>query len=371
VSASEDYYYLLEQIHASLSLYQYERALRLAYESLPLVPGLISEWSREYGGFDITSIPCIELAARFSSAQGDVTRLEQLRSWAACVPDLAPWLALIDQRIEAARAQPRILALVAELPGQLQSSLPKALGVSGRLTGRLVVDMEHLGLVERVPSGKSYALFMPGSAPAAASLMPAPTQERVDPHDVADSSDTWIALDFETATDDRNSACCLGIAVIQGGAIVDRGAWLIQPPGNRYERRNIAIHGIKPKMTRRSPTYAELYYAILPFLDQRHVIAHWADFDISVLRAVHAYYGIPLPATRYACSCRMAQRAFPGLPNHRLPTVCGRCGIPLNHHDATSDAAACAQIALSCRDVAGATTIHEAIAVLGVQLGSV
>lgn len=368
--AFDRYYDLLEQIQAALSLYQYERALQLSYESLPLVPGLVSEWSREHGRFDITSIPCIEIAARFSSAYGDVTRLEQLKSWVASLPELRPWLATIDQRIEAARIQPRILQLLSQRPGQLQNTLPKLVGVSRRLTGRLVIDMEHLSLVQRAPSGRSHALYLAGAAPAETLAgQPGPDIGSCAP-EVADPFDTWIAIDFETATADRNSACCLGIAVIQGGAIIDRGAWLIQPPGNRYDRRNIAIHGIRPRATRRSPTYADLYSTILPFLDQRYVIAHWADFDISVLRAVHVYYGIPLPATRYACSCRMAQRAFPRLSNHRLPTVCGHCGIPLNHHDATSDAAACAQIALNCRDVSGAATIYEAVEALGVHLGS-
>ena len=217
-------------------------------------------------------------------------------SWAASLPELRPWLATIDQRIEAARIQPRILQLLSERPGQLQSAIPKVLTVSGRLTGRLVA------------AGKSHALYLSGSAPAKTPpKQPRPDTERCAP-EIADPSDTWIALDFETATADCNSACCLGIAVIQGGAIVDRGAWLIQPPGNRYDRRNIEIHGIKPRMTKRSPTYADLYSAILPFLDQRYVIAHWADFDISVLRAVHAFYGIPLPDTTYACSCRMARK---------------------------------------------------------------
>lgn len=370
MSTSDRYYRLLEQIQAALSLYQYERALHLAYESLPFMPGLVSEWSRDYGSFDITSIPCIEVAARFSSAQGDVARLDQLRAWAAQLPQLSPWLATIDQRIEAGRAQPRILALVREQPGHLQSSLPKALGVSGRLTGRLVVDMEHLGLLRRVSSGKSHALYMPGVGPTETPPVAASVTVKPRAVQLVDPSDTWIALDFETATADGHSACSLGVAVIQGGTIVSSGGWLIQPPGNRYDPRNTAIHGISRHMTKRSPTYPEVYPSIEPFLDKRYVIAHWADFDVSVLRAVHAYYGIPLPDTRYACSCRMAQRAFPGLRNHKLPTVCDHCGIPLQHHDAASDAAACAQIALSCRNAAGVATIHEAIGILGIQLST-
>ena len=172
----------------------------------------------------------------------------------------------------------------------------------------------------------------------------------------------WVVID---------TACALGIAVVQGGTIVSSGAWLIQPPENRYDRRNSTIHGLNARSTKRSPNYAELYTSIAPFLQDRYVLAHWAEFDVSVLRALHAYYGIPLPNVRYACSCRMAQRAFPQLCNHQLPTVCGHCGISLQHHDATSDALACAQVALNCRDAAGVVTIHEAVGALGLRLGSV
>jgi len=381
MSESDRYFRELEQIQFALNTHQYERALRLSYESLPLVPALIESCYRDYERFDITSIPCIEVGARFSSAQGDLTRLEELRTWASTMPELAPWLAIVDQRVEAARVQPRVLDLIRDQPGHLQSALPKALGVSGRITGRLVVDMEYLGLLKRVSSGKSYALCLPGVELAqvspAAGETPSPRSARTAPAPRAarttvavDPTDTWIAIDFETATADPNSACSLGVAVLQSGALTSSGAWLIQPPGNRYDRQNIAVHGISPRNTRRSPTYADLYPSIAPFLQQRFVLAHWASFDISVLRALHAYYNIPLPDAQYACSCRMAQRAFPRLQNHRLPTVCDHCGIPLRHHDAASDAVACAQIALNCRDAAGVASIHEAVRALGVRLDS-
>lgn len=384
MGASDRYFRELEQINFALSTHQYERVLTLSYESLPLVPELIKSSYRDYGRFDITGIPCIEVGARFSSAQGDVTRLEELRSWICTLPELAPWIAIVDQRLEGARVQPRILELVRDRPGQLQSALPKSLGVSGRITGRLVVDMENLGLLKRQPSGKSYALYLPGSEPAQAEELgasPASGERRVRAvlkpcatkaaaPAAIDPTDTWIAIDFETATSNPNSACALGIAVIQNGAVGSSGAWLIQPPGNVYDPGNIAVHGITPRDTKRSPTYADLYSSIAPFLEQRFVLAHWASFDISVLRALHAYYGIPLPDTRYACSCRMAQSAFPRLRNHRLPTVCEHCGIPLSHHNAASDAIACAQIALNCRSVAGAPSIHDAVRVLGVRVSS-
>jgi DNA polymerase-3 subunit epsilon len=181
--------------------------------------------------------------------------------------------------------------------------------------------------------------------------------------------DTWIAIDFETATPERHSACSLGIAVIEDGAVASSGAWLIQPPENRYDVHNIRVHGITPRATAGAPTFGELYPEILPYLQGRHVIAHWASFDISVLRSALAFYRLPAPELHYVCSCRMAQRAYPALRNHRLPTVCQHCGIPLDHHDAGSDAHAAAMVALRCRDEVGAATVHEAVRHLGITVG--
>jgi DNA polymerase-3 subunit epsilon len=184
------------------------------------------------------------------------------------------------------------------------------------------------------------------------------------------TDDSWVALDFETATRERSSACSIGVAVIEDGVLSGAGSWLIQPPGNVYETGNTWVHGIHEDLTAQSPAFSDLYPTLWPYLNGRHVLAHWASFDISVLRSVIEHYELPSPDLRYACSCRMAQRSFPELDNHRLSTVCTERGIPLEHHDAGSDALACAMVALQCRDHIGARTIQEAIDKLGLSIAS-
>lgn len=180
--------------------------------------------------------------------------------------------------------------------------------------------------------------------------------------------DTWVALDFETATAERDSACALAVVVIEDGVVIGRDSWLIRPPRNRYDERNVRIHGITPEETEDAPSFGELYEQIRPYLEGCHVIAHSAPFDVSVLRASLARHRLPTPDVRYVCSCQMARRAYPHLPNHRLPTLCAHCGIDLDHHDAASDAHACARVTLACRDAVGAATVREALDLLGVSL---
>ncbi|MFA4929550.1 MAG: exonuclease domain-containing protein [Patulibacter sp.] len=95
---------------------------------------------------------------------------------------------------------------------------------------------------------------------------------------------SWVAIDFETATQSRASACAIGIVTVEDGVVVAEREILIQPPGNEYDGFNIAIHGITPEDTAYAPTFAEVWPEIERAIDGRLVLAHNAGFDLSVLR---------------------------------------------------------------------------------------
>ena len=65
----------------------------------------------------------------------------------------------------------------------------------------------------------------------------------------SDLGPSFVAIDFETATRNGNSICQVGIAKVEKGQIVSTSMYLVQPPGNDYEQRNIKIHGITPDDT--------------------------------------------------------------------------------------------------------------------------
>jgi DNA polymerase-3 subunit epsilon len=165
----------------------------------------------------------------------------------------------------------------------------------------------------------------------------------------------WTAIDFETASRERASACALGLAVIENGAIVERRDWLIQPPGNYFEPINTRIHGIHADLVAQEPEFDEVWPEIEPYLRDAVVLAHNAPFDVGVLRASLARYELPVPSTAgWVCTVTMSRRVWPDLADHRLSSVCRHCGIALDHHVAASDAAACASIALHCQRETGA-----------------
>jgi DNA polymerase-3 subunit epsilon len=183
--------------------------------------------------------------------------------------------------------------------------------------------------------------------------------------------ETWVAIDFETATREPTSACALGVAIVRGGRVEERHSWLVQPPFNEYEFRNTMIHGLGPEDTALAPDFREVWFEVQPLLAQGPLLAHSASFDVRVLRALIVSHELPTLAYDYVCTVSMARKAFPGLHRHTLDTMCDHCNIALVHHDAASDAEACANVALECATASGSASIGQAVKALGVRIGKV
>ena len=88
----------------------------------------------------------------------------------------------------------------------------------------------------------------------------------------------YVALDFETADYQPDSACAVGLAKVRGGEVVDTLYSLIRPP-----RRRVLftwVHGITWKDVQGSPTFLEFWPQMASFLQGvTHLVAHNAPFD--------------------------------------------------------------------------------------------
>lgn len=154
----------------------------------------------------------------------------------------------------------------------------------------------------------------------------------------------FIAIDFETANNHPTSACSLGIAFVQNNQVVDRRSWLIRPEPFYFDPFTTAIHGLTERDVCHAPTFAQLWPQISAYFENAIVAAHNALFDIGVLKSTLAFYGLPVPNMRLLCTVLLSRRALPALPSHRLNVVSNALGISLTHHQAKSDAIACAEI---------------------------
>ena len=154
----------------------------------------------------------------------------------------------------------------------------------------------------------------------------------------------FTAIDFETANEGRASACAVGVVRMRGGVIVESFETLLRPRELRVDWRNQAVHGIAVERLHHAPTLADVWPQLLPYLHRQAVVAHNSAFDVSVLEYSCRDFGVPIPAFHCLCSVKLARVAWPQLERHKLDHVAAHFGIPLNHHDALSDARACAEI---------------------------
>lgn len=180
----------------------------------------------------------------------------------------------------------------------------------------------------------------------------------------------FIAIDFETANEQRWSPCAVGWALWQDGAIVDTGAMLIRPPEFRFEPFNVSIHGITSEMCRDAPAWPDIVETLAPSLAGRLVVAHNAAFDMSVLRRTCEQTNVPVPELHFACTMRLARIIWPGEPCYSLPDVAARAGIgEFAHHDAAADAWASASIAAVAINQSAASDLESLLEQLHVVPG--
>ena len=134
-------------------------ALQAALANVSRVHALVSETIREFGRFDLGSIPPVEAGANLAAVLGDASALREIRAVVESKPELAPWLEVVnraEQDLESVRA---IRQLVLQEPGVIQSSLGKRIGIDGRRASDLSYRLAQAGLLRRAKTGTSYQLF--------------------------------------------------------------------------------------------------------------------------------------------------------------------------------------------------------------------
>ena len=158
---------------------------------------------------------------------------------------------------------------------------------------------------------------------------------------------TFLAIDFETATSRRDSACAIGLAAGCDGRVVLSRTYLIRPPSPRFTFSD--LHGLTWRDVHDAPSFAELWPTLRAWIDSTAFLAaHNAPFDRSVLHACCARYRLRPSRAPFICTVQLA-RAQWGIRPTKLPDVCRRLRIPLRHHDAGADAMACARIVLAAK----------------------
>jgi len=163
-SCSSEYFATMNKFQEAVSKRDYERAARLACENMRQIPGFVQSTQREYGSFDISSIPALQHGGTILALAGDQKGLKEMREIVRSIPQLESWTSSVDRHEEDLYLFAAILQAVAENPGCLQTNVKNLVGTEdGRRVANLISWLEKAGRLNRTKEGRSFALTIAGS----------------------------------------------------------------------------------------------------------------------------------------------------------------------------------------------------------------
>ncbi|GAA0731911.1 exonuclease domain-containing protein [Sphingomonas japonica] len=169
--------------------------------------------------------------------------------------------------------------------------------------------------------------------------------------EAAVDANDFVVIDVETACSRVSSICQIGIVGFRNGQITFEYEALIDPR-DHFSSFNTRIHGIAAEHILGRPCFAEVHDVVSGHLSERVTVAH-SYFDKSALAAACRVHDRAMVDTTWLDSVKVAKRAWPELPSHKLNVVSRHLSIPLKHHDALSDARAAGMIVVKAIEHTG------------------
>ena len=165
----------------------------------------------------------------------------------------------------------------------------------------------------------------------------------------------YIALDVETPNSKNDGICSIGTLLLTDDRITDEWYTLVDPK-DIFEDFNISIHHIRPSDVIGSPIFEDVWAKIGKYIAERTVIAHNAEFDLTVLSKALENRLMPRPEMRYLCTVNLGKKLHYRGTNVRgdlvLSNFARTLGVDLErHHNALYDTRACAGIFLRLREM--------------------
>ncbi|MFW0155597.1 exonuclease domain-containing protein [Rothia sp. P6271] len=161
---------------------------------------------------------------------------------------------------------------------------------------------------------------------------------------------TFIAIDFETANEQRKSACSIGmVKFTTNGEVLNTYYTLIKPhPEVRYFNPiNSWVHGITEKDIEDAPEWSDIAKEVAQFIGEHPIVAHNMAFDGYVLSDLNRLYQQKPIENRRFCTLRLARKILASEIERKSLDNVYYYYFPneeFTHHQAISDAIACAKI---------------------------
>ena len=153
----------------------------------------------------------------------------------------------------------------------------------------------------------------------------------------------FVAIDFETANQRKDSACSIGLKKMnEKGKVLSEYYALIRPKYPYFDPRCMAVNGLAELSILRSPTFDVLWPENKAFIGDCPLVAHNASFDMSVLKYSLAACDIVVPEYEYYCTLQMSRKLMPLHRSYALTSIVPEVlDLTYNAHNAADDAYVC------------------------------
>jgi DNA polymerase-3 subunit epsilon len=177
----------------------------------------------------------------------------------------------------------------------------------------------------------------------------------------------YFALDVETANASAASICQIGIVHFRDHQVVDEWASLINPL-TFFDPYNVSIHGIDKEEVAKSPTLASVYQQLERILGGSFIVHH-GHFDRTAFTSAYEIYGLEPLKSEWIDNTKVVRRTWEEFSKkgYGLANLVKHFGIPLDHHDALSDARAAGQI-FALASLETGNSLEEWLDVVGSRL---
>ena len=168
-------------------------------------------------------------------------------------------------------------------------------------------------------------------------------------------SNSFVAIDVETANSDCGSICQIGVVSVEHGEIIDEWQTLVDP-GTPFTDRNIGIHGITAWDVESAPTFSGIYDVVLAKLAGQVVACH-TMFDRRALRAACGFHQLQDVDCVWLDTAHVARRSWHQFRQrgYTLDNLSNHLGIECLHHNALKDARTAALVLLRAIEETGIT----------------
>ena len=160
----------------------------------------------------------------------------------------------------------------------------------------------------------------------------------------------FVAIDFETANEQRRSACAVGLVLFDHeGQLVDSYYQLLRPHPDvdYYNPVNVWVHGITADDVADAPQWSHIANRVASFIGNRPIVAHNMAFDGYVLSDLADLYSTEVIPNRRFCTVRLARKILADKLERKSLDEVFYYYFPdedFEHHHAASDAKAAGMI---------------------------